>query len=78
MPLFDKVGKRGGPEPQGPQITPEMQREMGTLRNDPGTYLKSRGFSIPDGMRDPREITVHLLKTGQVGAPKLREIFGIK
>lgn len=77
MPLYDKVGKKGVRDP-GQQVTPEMQREVGSIKSDPGSYLKSRGFSIPDGMTDPREITVHLLKTGQVGAARLQQIFGLK
>lgn len=76
MPLFDKVAK--GVRGPGQQVTPEMQREVGSIKSDPGSYLKSRGYSIPDGMTDPKEITVHLLKTGQVGSSRLQQIFGMK
>lgn len=69
MPLFDKVGR--GRE----QVTPEvMRREIGTIQSDPGTYLSRRGFSIPAGMTDAKEITQHLLRTGQIGGPRLQQV----
>ena len=72
MPLFDKIGKRGD---AGRQVTPDdMRQEIGRIRNDPGAYLRQRGFSIPEGLTDPKEITQHLLRSGQVGAGRLRQI----
>lgn len=73
MPLYDKVGKRA--EKEDRQVTPEMmRREIGNIQSDPGAYLGQRGFRIPDGMTDPREITQHLLRTGQVGGARLQQV----
>lgn len=78
MPLYDKIGKTGGSREDGRQVTPdEMRQEIGRIRNDPGAYLRQRGFSIPDGLTDPREITQHLLRSGQVGSGRLRQVMSI-
>ena len=78
MPLFDKVGKRGDGRDAGRQVTPDdMRQEIGRIRNDPGAYLRQRGFSIPEGLTDPKEITQHLLRSGQVGSGRLRQVMNI-
>lgn len=76
MPLYDKVGKRA--EGTDRQVTPDMmRREIGNIRSDPGTYLEQRGFRIPAGMTDPKEITQHLLRTGQVGGARLQQVMSL-
>ena len=73
MGLFEKLGQQ--PLQEQRQMTPDdMRREIGTISTNPAAYLGQRGFQIPDGMTDPREITVHLLRTGQIGSGKLREV----
>lgn len=73
MPLFDRVGKPA--EQKNEQVTPDMmRREIGSIRANPGAYLGQRGFRIPEGMTDPKEITTHLLKTGQVGSSRLSQV----
>ena len=72
MGLFDRLS---GNAAQGHQVTPqEMRTEMGRIQQNPASYLKQRGFSIPAGMSDPRQITQHLLQTGQVGNPRLQMV----
>lgn len=73
MPLFDRINKNA--EGTGRQVTPEMMRtEIKTIQADPGAYLSRRGFSVPAGMTDPKEITQHLLRTGQVGGSRLQQV----
>lgn len=73
MGLFDKLSGNGGARQR--QITPDMMRaEIGTIQQNPAAYLYQRGFSIPDGMTDPRQITVHLLQSGQIGSGRLQQI----
>ena len=74
MGLFDKLSGSGS-STQGHPVTPqEMRTEMGRIQQNPASYLKQRGFSIPAGMSDPKQITQHLLQTGQVGNPRLQMV----
>lgn len=77
MGLFDKLGQQGqSVHPQ--QIPQDIRREAGNLRSDPSAYLSKRGYKIPEGMTDPRQITTYLLRTGQIGTNKLQQLFGMK
>ena len=68
MSLFESLGEQGQ---QGQQ---DMRGEVSRIQQNPGAYLQQRGFSIPQGMKDPRQITQHLLRTGQVGGQKLQAV----
>lgn len=71
MGLFDRLGGQQAQQ----QITPDMMRqEIGSIKANPGNYLSQHGFNIPDGMTDPRQITQHLLQTGQVGGGRLQQV----
>ena len=71
MGLFDRLGGQQAQQ----QITPDMMRqEIGSIKANPGQYLSGRGFNIPDGMTDPKQITQHLLQTGQVGGNRLQQV----
>lgn len=73
MGLFDRLGQPAQAEQQ--QITPDMMRqEVNTIKANPSSYLQRYGFSIPDGMTDPKQITQHLLRSGQVGGGKLQQV----
>lgn len=67
MSLFDQLGR------QAPQ-RPDPQREMQSLRADPGAYLKQRGFNIPAGMNNPQQIVQHLMQSGQVGNQRYQTV----
>lgn len=70
MGLFDRLGGQ-----QTQQITPDMMRqEIGSIKANPGQYLSGRGFTIPNGMTDPKQITQHLLQTGQIGGGRLQQV----
>ena len=72
MSIFDSLGTRAQ---QGQQMNPQaMQNELGSIKADPGKYLQGHGFSVPAGMTDPKQITQHLLRTGQVGSPRLQQV----
>ena len=73
MGLFDKLGQQPAQGAKQQQFTPDMMRqEIGSIKADPGAYLSGRGFNIPQGMTDPKQITQHLLQTGQVGGNRLQ------
>lgn len=67
MGIFDRLGQN--------QVSPQdMRTEMGRIQQNPASYLKQRGFNIPSGMSDPKQITQHLLRTGQVGNQRLQMV----
>ena len=69
MSLFDQLGRPAQSMPQ----QPDPMRMMQSLRSDPAAFLKSRGYTIPEGMRDPGQITRHLLQSGQVGGQRYQQ-----
>jgi len=76
MGLFDQLGMQ--PQ-QGQQMDPrqmqqQMQQEVGQIKAHPGSYLKGKGYNIPDGMTDAKQITQYLLQTGQIGTLRLQQI----
>lgn len=58
MGVFDNLGHR----PQ--QLSPMQMLQQ--LRSDPSGMLKQAGFSIPEGMNDPRQMVNYLLHSRQV------------
>lgn len=73
MSIFEKLHQKGQQQPR--QISQEeMRTEIGRIQADPGAYLQQRGFTIPQGMTDPRQITQHLLQSGQVGQGRLQQV----
>ena len=74
MGIFDMLGKQGSPSaPQGSPYE-AMQKDMGDIKANPSSYLKSKGYNVPDNMTDAKQITQYLLQTGQVGTPRLRRV----
>lgn len=59
---------------QAPQMPQGMMQAVGDIKANPSTFLQSRGYNIPDGMTDPRQITQHLLQTGQIGGGRLQQV----
>lgn len=66
MSFFDSLGKQ--------QQAPDMRQEIGNIKANPGSYLKGKGFNIPSGMTDPKQITQYLLQSGQVGSSRLQQV----
>ena len=77
MGLFDIFGGQQAPQ-QRPQMDPrqmqqQIRHDVDDIRSHPASYLKARGYNIPDGMTDAKEITQYLLRTQQVGKPRLQQ-----
>ena len=69
MSFFDSLGKQ-----PAQQQAPDMRKEIGNIKANPGSYLKGKGFNIPAGMSDPKQITQYLLQSGQVGGGRLQQV----
>lgn len=76
MGLFDQLGQQPQQgRPMDPrQMQQQMQQEVGQIKAHPGTYLKGKGYNIPEGMTDAKQITQYLLQTGQIGTPRLQQV----
>lgn len=82
MSIFDSLGKQTPspasqqqPRPMDPrQMQQAMQQEIGQIKAHPGTYLKDKGFNIPDGMTDAGQITQYLLQSGQIGGARYQQV----
>ena len=68
MGIFDGLGR----QPQQQQ-NDAMQHDVESIKANPGTFLKGRGFSIPEGMTDVRQITQYLLQSGQISPGRLQQ-----
>ena len=47
---------------------------LGQFMQNPLAALRTSGYSIPDGMNDPRQIANHLISSGQLGRGKLGQL----
>ena len=76
MSLFDKLGGPARPPQQMDprQMQQQMQQDVSDIKTHPASFLKARGMNIPDGMTDAQQITQYLLRTGQIGAPRLQQV----
>ena len=78
-PLINNVA----PARQQPGQTNPLQF-MGRFMQNPLGALRASGYSIPDGISDPRQIANHLISSGQLGRGTLGPLqqmaqnFGIK
>lgn len=72
MSLFNALGKSQKQNVQPSQA--DMQRELGSIKADPCTYLKGKGFNVPADMYDAKQITRYLLQTGQIGNGRLQQV----
>ncbi len=59
---------------QAQQMPADMRQALSGIKSNPASFLHNRGFNIPDGMTDPKQITQHLLQTGQVGGNRLQQV----
>ena len=70
MSILDRLGQQGPAQP----AQESMRAEMGKIQQNPCEYLRQKGFEVPEGMTDPRAITQHLLRSGQVGNQRLQMV----
>ena len=77
MGLFDRLGQKplqGTQKGQHQPTEAEMRREVDNISRNPVSYLRQRGFNIPDGMTDPRQITQYMLQNGMVSSGRLQQV----
>ena len=80
MSLFDQIGApiaQQGQQMDHRRMQQQMKNEIGQIKAHPGSYLKDKGYNIPDGMTDAKQITQYLLQTGQVGTPRLHQVMSM-
>lgn len=63
MSLYEQLGGQ-----------PNMQEELSQLKASPASYLKAKGFNVPEQMSDAQQITKYLLQTGQIGNSRLQSV----
>lgn len=61
-------------ERQRPMTDAEMHREVDAIKGNPVGYLRQRGYNIPDGMTDVRQITQYMLQNGMIGGNRLQQV----
>lgn len=42
------------------------------IKSSPASFLKERGYNIPDNMTDPQSIVSYLMQSGQIGNQKMQ------
>lgn len=70
MSMFDRLGQSAQQQPQG-KSREEALRE---IKADPVGILRQHGLSVPTGVTDPMQMVNHLIRTGQVGGPRLQMV----
>ena len=79
MGLFDIFGGQPQQAPQQrPQMDPrqmqqQIRRDVDDISAHPASYLKAKGYNIPENMTDAKQITQYLLQTRQIGIPRLQQ-----
>lgn len=63
MSLYEQLGGQ-----------PNMQDELNSIKSDPVSYLKAKGFNVPEQMNNAEQITRYLLQSGQIGNNKLQAV----
>lgn len=77
MGIFNSLGRQNPQQPTAQQQRASyeaMMQDVGQISSNPETYLKAKGYRIPEGMTDAKQITQYLLQTSQVGPPRLRQV----
>jgi len=74
MGLFDRMGNQGQQAQRREIGMDQMRTELGSIKANPYAYLQGKGFNIPDGMTDAKQITRYLLQSGQVGGDRVQKI----
>ena len=56
MGLFDQLGRQPKQQMDPRQMQQQMRHDVDEIKAHPGSYLKGKGFNIPDGMTDAKQI----------------------
>lgn len=70
MSMFDRLGQSVPQQLQG-KSREEALRE---IKADPVGVLRQHGLNVPAGVMDPMQMVNHLIRTGQVGGPRLQMV----
>ena len=70
MSIFDSLGGQRQPA-QGPQNRQQLQQARAEFDKNYVQILRNCGFSIPDGMTNPQQITDYLFRS-QLGRNGMR------
>jgi hypothetical protein len=71
MSIFQQLGQ------QGQQPRQDPRQAVNEIKADPSGFLSRAGFSVPAGMTDSGQIIQHLISSGQVSNPRLRQVMGM-
>ena len=63
MSLYEQLGGQ-----------PNMQEELNSIKSNPVSYLKAKGFNVPEQMNNAEQITRYLLQSGQIGNSRLQSV----
>ena len=50
------------------------QEQLQQLMKDPYAMAQKAGFQLPEGLKDPQAMVMHLIQTGQVSSPLMQRI----
>lgn len=68
MSMFENLGKSSKNQ-QAQQMNPAQA--ISQLKQNPASFLKQAGYSIPANANNPNEIIQHLLQSGQITQNRL-------
>ena len=66
--MFENLGKSGNQQ-KNQQITP--MQAVNQLKQNPASFMKQAGYSIPENANNPNQIIQHLLQSGQIQQNRL-------
>lgn len=66
--MFENLGKSGNQQ-KNQQMTP--MQAVNQLKQNPASFLKQAGYSIPENANNPNQIIQHLLQSGQIQQNRL-------
>lgn len=69
MSMFENLGKSGQNQQNQKQMNP--MQALNQLKQNPASFLKQAGYSIPENANNPNEIIQHLLQSGQIPQNRL-------
>lgn len=70
MSMFESLGKSGNAQPNQQQQMNPMQA-VSQLKQNPASFLKQAGYSIPENATNPNEIIQYLMQSGQIQQSRL-------
>lgn len=66
--LFSLLGGKSGTNPASPA------QMLAQLKSNPIAFLRSAGYSVPDGLNGPQAIINHLMGSGQLSQGRFAQL----